>query len=137
MKPAVGTAVEIEVDTSFVHRYLVGEAKHIVPPVSKIVGIVDAGVSWFPEHIAVFSSATGRVSYVAIRTIKSINNQQFNQPRVEQKDQQWTVSSSKGKGSYTVTYSAATKHFNCSCSGFAFRRNCRHVLDAKQQLEAA
>ena len=137
MQLTVGTEVEIEVDTSFVHRYLVGEAKHTVPPVSRISGTVAPTPAWFPEHVAVLNSRTGAISLVARRTILRVNNVAYTQPKTASNDRTWTVPSSKGKGTYKVTYTAGTGHFNCSCSGWQFRRACKHVTDAKKQLEAA
>lgn len=57
-------------------------------------------------------------------TIVSINNQ-----AVEQKEstvKTFTVKGSKGD-SYTVTVNAGKSH--CTCSGFQFRKSCKHVKE--------
>ena len=42
----------------------------------------------------------------------------------------WKVKNSKGSGFYTVSY--ADKRWNCSCVGFGFRRDCKHIQQIKQ-----
>lgn len=57
-------------------------------------------------------------------TIVSINNQ-----AVEQKEstvKTFTVKGSKGD-TYTVTVNAGASH--CTCSGFQFRKSCKHVKE--------
>jgi len=48
----------------------------------------------------------------------------FTMPDVS--DRTWTVQGSKGKVYQVVRKSGAVK---CSCPGFQFRRNCRHILE--------
>jgi hypothetical protein len=45
-------------------------------------------------------------------------------------DAQYTIPGSKGLP-YTVTLHRG--QWNCSCTGFGFRRRCRHVEEAKEQ----
>lgn len=43
-------------------------------------------------------------------------------------NKKWKVKGSKGD-IYTV--SITNNHWNCTCSGFGFRRNCKHVEQTK------
>lgn len=42
------------------------------------------------------------------------------------------VKSSKGKTTYKVSFRSG--YWNCTCSGFGFRRKCSHVEDVKKEL---
>ena len=43
------------------------------------------------------------------------------------------VKSSKGKTSYKVSFKSGS--WNCTCSGFGFRRKCTHVDSIKSELK--
>ncbi len=43
----------------------------------------------------------------------------------------WRVSNSKNNGFYTVSF--ANKQWNCTCVGFGFRRDCKHVQQIKHK----
>lgn len=57
-------------------------------------------------------------------TIVSINNQTIEQKESTVKT--FTVKGSKGD-TYTVTVNSGTSH--CTCSGFQFRKSCKHVKE--------
>lgn len=42
----------------------------------------------------------------------------------------WEVMNSKGTGTYTVKFDKAG--WNCTCPGFSFRRDCKHVQQTKK-----
>jgi hypothetical protein len=42
------------------------------------------------------------------------------------------IKSSKGNETYTVKQNGVTKKWVCSCSGFQFRKSCRHVKQASE-----
>jgi len=44
---------------------------------------------------------------------------------------QWTIKGSKGD-SYTVT--SKDGQWNCTCTGFGFRRKCKHIESAKSLI---
>jgi len=44
----------------------------------------------------------------------------------------WSIENSKKNGYYTVTFDK--RGWNCSCSGFGFRRKCRHIEEAKVKM---
>lgn len=129
---APGTAVEIVVDSSYVHRYLVASMRHIVQPTTTIRGVVVPTPAWMGDNVSVADSSTGRVSYLNPQRIISINNKAVTKPALPAKDQTWTVSSSKGKDSYVVRREASNGRYSCTCAGFQFRRNCRHIDDVRK-----
>ena len=47
--------------------------------------------------------------------------------------QVWQIANSKNQGFYTV--SVNNGNWSCSCTGFGFRRKCRHIDEAKLQLK--
>ncbi len=44
----------------------------------------------------------------------------------------WKVENSKKNGYYTVTFDKAG--WSCDCTGFGFRRKCRHIDEAKTKM---
>jgi hypothetical protein len=51
---------------------------------------------------------------------------------IEPEKKEWQVPSSKGDKKYTVTFNNGSWY--CECSGFGFRKHCRHVDDVKKSL---
>lgn len=129
--PAVGSTVEIVLDTSFVHGYLTADAKHRVKPTTTIVGTVVPTPKWMGERVAVINSVTKATNYIDLTRAISVNNQRVEQPQAKQKDLLFVVNSSRGKGQYRVQFVASTQRWSCDCAGFQFRGNCRHVTDCK------
>ena len=43
----------------------------------------------------------------------------------------WQIKSSKGNASYTVDFKGGV--WSCTCSGFGFRRKCRHIDQVKSR----
>lgn len=129
--PAVGSTVEIVLDTSFVHGYLTPDAKHRVAPTTLIKGTVVPTPKWMGERLAVVNSVTKATNYIDLTRVLSINNQQVEQPKAKLKDRLFVVNSSRGKGQYRVQFVASTQRWSCDCAGFQFRGACRHVEDCK------
>lgn len=48
------------------------------------------------------------------------------------KDWTWKIKNSKGTGYYTVTFDKGG--WSCDCTGYGFRRKCRHIDEAKTKL---
>jgi len=44
----------------------------------------------------------------------------------------WQVLNSKGNGHYTVTFNV---NWSCTCTGFGYRNNCRHIEQTKKSLK--
>ena len=51
---------------------------------------------------------------------------------VSSKEWTWQVKNSKGTGHYTVTFDKSG--WSCDCTGYSFRRKCRHIDEAKTKL---
>lgn len=54
------------------------------------------------------------------------------QAKVPAEDWTWKVPNSKGNGHYNVSFSSAG--WSCTCTGFGFRRRCRHIDEKKKQF---
>lgn len=130
--PAAGQVVEVLVDTSFVHRYLVETAKHVVPPQTLMRGTVVPTPSHMAGHLTMVNAVTGATNYISQHTILSINNEKIVKPEPTA-DKILLVKSSKGNETYTVRQNGVTKKWSCTCSGFVFKKNCRHVLEAQKK----
>lgn len=51
---------------------------------------------------------------------------------VSSKEWTWKIKNSKGTGHYTVSFDKGG--WTCDCTGFGFRRKCRHIDEAKIKL---
>jgi hypothetical protein len=51
---------------------------------------------------------------------------------VTPKENSWKVKNSKGNGYYTVSFNSV---WNCTCTGFGFRRDCKHVQQIKKEVK--
>lgn len=48
------------------------------------------------------------------------------------KNKTWEVQNSKGSGHYTVTL--RDRSWSCTCAGFGFRRQCKHITIIQKSL---
>lgn len=128
--PAVGSSVEIVIDSSHVNGYLAEGHKHLVGKTTTLRGTVVATPKWFQNHVCLINSDTRATNHVPVHRIISINKQQVTQPKVTA-DLVLTVPSSKGTGVYTVTQNGVTKQWVCSCPGHVWKKTCRHVKEAQ------
>lgn len=51
---------------------------------------------------------------------------------VSSKEWTWKVKNSKGTGHYIVTFDKGG--WSCDCTGYSFRRKCRHIDEAKTKM---
>lgn len=134
--PALGSYVEVVIDTHHIHAYLATHSKHKVAPTTTLRGIVIASPKWCEDHVCLINSDTRATNHVPPHRIVSINNQVVVQPKPTV-DVVVSVKASKGDGVYTVKQDGITKRWSCNCSGFNFKKTCRHITEVKAQLEAA
>jgi hypothetical protein len=59
-------------------------------------------------------------------------NKKRESKKVKSKNKEWVIKSSKGDSSYVVEQNEEG-NFTCSCKGFKFRRNCRHIEEVKKK----
>lgn len=45
----------------------------------------------------------------------------------------WKIANSKNQGYYTVSFDKG--NWSCDCTGYGFRRKCRHIEEAKLQTK--
>jgi hypothetical protein len=129
--PKIGMQVQVLVDSSFVHRYLVDSCKYLVAPKSVIHGTVMETPAWMSGYLTIFNNETKTPNYIAPHLIMSINNEAVVHPKASN-DVITQVLSSDGKQKYTVCQDGKTKKWSCSCSGFQFRGRCKHITLASK-----
>lgn len=83
---------------------------------------IHTGDSKFPYAVVPLTSRT-------VVEYDDGTSEQFND--VKPNSQTWEVSGSSGK-LYHVTVS--DNKWSCTCPGFGFRHNCKHIKDMKQEL---
>lgn len=100
-------------------------------------GTVIARYSWADAdticlHTACDNVPNRVVSYSSVRQVVKLDQHRavVEQPQIPT----WTVAGSKGSV-YTVSMKA--KKYSCSCPGFQFRNNCRHIEQIRDQKVAA
>jgi hypothetical protein len=130
--PALGSHVQIVIDTSHIRNYLAADSKHRVETTMTLRGVVVASPKWFADHVTLINSDTRSMNHVPPHRILSINNQVVEQPKVTA-DVTVTVKASKGDGVYTVKQDGITKRWSCTCAGFVWKKNCRHITEVKAQ----
>lgn len=116
-----------------------GPLGHIEPDTYEVRGKVSAMPHWDrdPDHFAVVvPNSPVRLRIIDIHRVLSINGEPLfhrkgKSPRLSK--QTFVISASKGGNSYTVTFENG--QWKCTCAGYNFRRNCRHVTEAKTKLE--
>ena len=128
--PEVGTQVEVEIDTQQSHNAMAPDSKHRSLPVTTLKGVVTARLPWMPEYFTILNSQTRATNLIAPHMILSINKQKFDQP-VPTQDKVMLIKSSNGKDTYTVMQNGITKKWSCTCSGYNFKKKCRHTLEAQ------
>ena len=129
--PKVGTVVDVLVDTSYVHRYLVDIAKHVIAPHTLMRGTVIPTPPHMVGNLTMINAVSGATNYISPHDILSINNQKVVHPEPSA-DRIVLIKSSKGNETYTVKQNGVTKKWSCSCAGFQFKRNCRHITQVQK-----
>lgn len=53
--------------------------------------------------------------------------------QITNQDWQWSIPNSKNDGYYTVEFDK--RGWSCTCPGYGFRRDCRHIKEAKTKIK--
>lgn len=110
------------------HRY----AYH-VPQVLRYTGKVVPTPKWAGDDLAL---TTGQIKFpirlIARADVISVDGKMAEQTVAA--DTSWVVPGSKGN-SYTVSNQRG--HWACTCAGFQFKKNCRHVTDKQREMQAS
>lgn len=122
--PEIGSRVQVT--TSFRETYLFADSPFRL---TDYEGDVVAGDPWTPADS--FKLFTGNPHYpysvISVENVKDIKYLKGQAGRQVNSDSRtWQVEGSKGS-TYTVTQTG-TK-WSCTCSGFQFRRQCRHIKE--------
>lgn len=106
---------------------------HGQPEFFSFAGTVATAPRWAAaDHLAL---TTGDSKYpVRLIPMEDVVGMEGLAPKPAAKPSVWQVAGSKGN-KYTVTQEG--NHFSCTCAGFGFRRQCRHVDELKWKLKEA
>lgn len=126
MTPKIGTEVVVKVRNAmadFRHLY----ASDVIPEYLTFTGKVVANEKWLTNHLSI---TTGIKSFpvrsIDMAHVVSINGVKSKSVKVVPKTRTWIVAGSKGN-TYTVTEENGRR--SCTCPGYQFRRQCKHLLN--------
>lgn len=92
-------------------------------PTIDIAGKLTKLPKWCPpDSIALIRDSDGGLSVISPKSILSIDGKKFK--AVLPKVKSWKIAGSKGS-TYVVTESNG--HYTCTCTGFQFRKSCKHL----------
>lgn len=137
MIPNVGEEVTLTFDATRTPPKK-GPLAGILPDTFEVKGKVAVKPRWDkdPDHICVFvANSPCPVRIIDVHEILSINGR----PTLRKKGSgritkmHFKISGSKGM-IYDVTFDS--RFWSCNCPSFHFRRNCRHISEAKAAMEA-
>lgn len=137
-KPEVGTVVAVTTDWTDAYALYVGHVRcwrNIQRDVGEVLPSRDF------DDPATFCMATGRPEFpVAVIPLRRVIDLRLSdgteaaetkeEPKKEESEV-WTVEGSKGN-EYTVTRKG--EQWSCTCPGFGFRGQCKHVNAKKQEV---
>lgn len=129
LKP--NTECAIEVDNSFVRRYIVGSFKAAHPITQTFVGKVIESPSHMKDYISFLDQSTGQIRYLTPSRIVGVNNTSIAAPPAVSNNRVFTFTSERSGEKYIVKHDEKTKYWSCTCKGFGFKKNCKHVDEAK------
>lgn len=127
MTPKIGMEVTVKVRNAmadFRHLY----ASNVIPEYLTFTGTVVANEKWLTNHLSI---TTGIKSFpvrsIDMARVVSINGAKAKVSAsavVAPKSRTWFVKGSKGN-TYTVTEENGRR--SCTCVGYEFRRQCKHL----------
>lgn len=91
--------------------------------------------NWQDDNMLNLSTGDPRWSHRILRLDRILSYKIGNQivdpkPKTKVENQTWQVTGSKPGTFYTVTQLANGSR-TCTCAGYGFRRNCRHIKDGR------
>lgn len=124
MTPKIGMEVTVKVRNAmadFRHLY----ASNVIPEYLTFTGTVVANEKWLTNHLSI---TTGIKSFpvrsIDMARVVSINGAKTKPVKSVSKTRTWIVAGSKGN-TYTVTEENGRR--SCTCVGYQFRRQCKHL----------
>lgn len=93
-------------------------------------GVVVVPPKWAGDKLAL----TTGIKNFPIRLIEysSIVDSDNKEIVIKLPSQTWSVKGSKGDA-YVVTYDGSS--WSCTCTGFGFRKSCKHIVEKKKELD--
>lgn len=124
MTPKLGTEVSVRVRNALADfRFLY--ASNVVPEFLTFTGTVVPNEKWLTNHLSI---TTGNKSF-PVRSIDMSRIVSINGTKTKilesPKSRTWLVKGSKGNSTYTVTEENGLRR--CTCVGYQFRHQCKHL----------
>ena len=95
------------------------------PSVMQLQGAVIANPEWVAADCITIERADGTLSIIPKRDIVGV-------PPALPTGQSYAMYGSKGD-IYTITYDG--RFWSCTCRGYEFRKDCRHIRETRNQVE--
>lgn len=105
-----------------------------VPEFEEFEGDIVPNPSWVANDCITMTSGNSIVPFRIIRKDSIVGNVETKKSLTSDVETR-IITSSDGKGSYTVVRNK--NHWTCTCAGFGFRRSCKHITEAKNGRCAA
>jgi hypothetical protein len=105
-----------------------------VPEFEEFEGDIVPNPSWVANDCITMTTGNSIVPFRIIRKDLIVGNVETKKNLTSDRETV-IITSSNGKGSYTVVRDK--NHWTCTCTGFAFRRSCKHITEAKNACSAA
>lgn len=132
--PAVGQPCTLRYDNSFARSYQARGEYNRVPAELVLVGVVIPSVPGLEDHVTLHNTTTGQKHIVPKHRILAVEGVVVDAPAPDAaRDEMFRVTAVKTGKVYTVIHQQANHRntWTCTCTGYQFRRNCRHILAAK------
>mgnify|MGYP001253639811 CR=1 FL=1 len=113
---------------------LTGPLAHLCPPTYEITGKVAVKPHWLtdPDRFAlVVPHSPVPLRVIDRRSVLAVNGASLEAAREVSDVDTYEVPGSKPGSKYTVTRDG--KSWSCTCVGFGFRKDCKHIHQAKER----
>lgn len=106
-----------------------------IPAISTYIGNIIPNPKWLDDDYLCFSTGEAWFPFRMIKKSNIVSSSDYvayNQTKNKQDNNVFQARGSKGD-LYTITRNGTS--WSCTCIGFGFRRDCRHINAAKKYLK--
>lgn len=139
-KPKTGSRIRVKTQHYDLFRPFAPNVQRVYEQIGMVIESADfddpasfrlaTGNPNFPESVVSLDQVI-EIEYID-DTQKGIIHAQTSIKKEELEDiDTWSIKSSRGNESYTVTRKGNTWH--CTCMGFQFRQSCKHIITKKEE----